>query len=1257
MIARGNVVNEHLSDVSEEIVSYPTQGFAWPPKNSDSGEEDHVPTATPLYVPPPETQHVRAPPPPTEVPALPNRLDSTNACQSAPELRNIQDVQEIESGSESCTSTTNTTSEDYSHMRIYQPGPPGAIYDQGFSDSSEYVEHQQAQVQHKQSICSTEVTSINESAEYRQSASSYLAKSLDTQCLVDTIRALTPRPASPVPLVVTPRPPKHVEFVGLSGDKEEVTDARVDFEEKSSCELSCQTVNQDSCCMKSKISPMQIQNSVPHEWQSAMVTALQTAPKTEYGKASTNIVYEQAAQGTLMSSVLTTCPSAAMDFSPKFPDPNYPVPLPEETRAYFPPPINMKVIPDTNICGAKSPMLKALITAPERPYSPFPGEVIYQLDDLPTPTCKMDMQSALTTASERPYTPLLFDHNGLAAPEPIGSSFEQQSMTSAFASVLKNTPKPFMPVTTTCDANGEQDGFFSTSSAQQHQQQSGEQSQYSCTSSTTEVTQHQQSQHQHQEESIQGQWQKNNYHSERGIQFISQPLSHNSHAHPTDSSSHPIANTSRFGNLHKPDTIPSYQQNFQNLASQQPHRPPVSPQLKKNVSLAFIESPLPPISFDVPDHFPSNNSHHHHTTLLQQLQPPQHKLLSRKPEFESDPNALISQQRQELHGQTPTTTTLKTCSKKEYGHQDYTNFKQISVPLLPKPNGPITMTFQSLDDMDCVNPQQEQQQPFYHQPGVGFEYQQQLTQQHQKQVRDEMHQMYAAPRPYTPSMINKPAPIIPHYQMNLSVEECKPTNSEIFDPSRRSPSPLPMHKYAGQGPPPNPLKMQAQGNQPQVLESSHFREFEQKDKKNWMGMQGASETTFLQRPEEVHQTRVGNLNVLTKSNELQMNQNKRMEAQSQSEQQVGNSQVKRCTRVVEEFERSQTAKIIEIKTNSDGNLTSMVNTGEVTPKINENEMPPPGIVANQARRFSQDVATSSSVASKVQSLNESGTPSFFPTGPVPVEKSRFPVYNPNDTKRNETMVFPPPGFSANCGGNLMLAQQQQKCVQEMKEQRFSQLKTQQINQSSSYSAKPFSYTATSDLNAITIPSITQFKPMNNNSNSHQSNKGFCGSSQYNQTNPSNLPPSPLVFPPSMNHQQVQKSQPNGAFPLPSLTEPLSFSANSTSSSTAAAAKASSLSSTSSSKQTCIKVAAGASVLSAGYAICSPSTTNNSNKKNNNNNKGGAGITVGPKRGRGIMNKAVAPGGRTPLCGCCNSQIRQGLWHGLIVFEIHGYLKQ
>ncbi|XP_034141034.1 PDZ and LIM domain protein Zasp isoform X18 [Drosophila guanche] len=74
------------------------------------------------------------------------------------------------------------------------------------------------------------------------------------------------------------------------------------------------------------------------------------------------------------------------------------------------------------------------------------------------------------------------------------------------------------------------------------------------------------------------------------------------------------------------------------------------------------------------------------------------------------------------------------------------------------------------------------------------------------------------------------------------------------------------------------------------------------------------------------------------------------------------------------------------------------------------------------------------------------------------------------------------------------------------------------------------------------------------------------------------------------------------------------------------------------------------------SLSQTSFTNNNNNKNNNfstlnnnnninrgggvkNGKGGFGATSAPKRGRGILNQAAAPGVRIPLCNSCNVQIR------------------
>lgn len=91
------------------------------------------------------------------------------------------------------------------------------------------------------------------------------------------------------------------------------------------------------------------------------------------------------------------------------------------------------------------------------------------------------------------------------------------------------------------------------------------------------------------------------------------------------------------------------------------------------------------------------------------------------------------------------------------------------------------------------------------------------------------------PRPLTPSMINKPAPTLPHYQANLVAQRHAAPETNLFDPMSpsisRSPSPCPEARSTSPfrppsatrapspapGPPPNPLKSKDPLPTPQSL--------------------------------------------------------------------------------------------------------------------------------------------------------------------------------------------------------------------------------------------------------------------------------------------------------------------------------------------------------------------------------------------------------------------------------------------------------
>ncbi|XP_075233580.1 Z band alternatively spliced PDZ-motif protein 52 isoform X3 [Lycorma delicatula] len=118
-----------------------------------------------------------------------------------------------------------------------------------------------------------------------------------------------------------------------------------------------------------------------------------------------------------------------------------PVPLPPETKPYYPPPPppsdesepveKPKRLGREQACS--SPMVAALTTAPNRPYSPLPVPTFkpISLDDLPSPTQgsqPLSLLSALTIAPDSPYSPF---------PEPVDVS--KQSPPKFFKDNSKST--------------------------------------------------------------------------------------------------------------------------------------------------------------------------------------------------------------------------------------------------------------------------------------------------------------------------------------------------------------------------------------------------------------------------------------------------------------------------------------------------------------------------------------------------------------------------------------------------------------------------------------------------------------------------------------------------------------------------------------------------------------------------------------------------------------------------------------------------
>ncbi|EDW01175.1 GH20594 [Drosophila grimshawi] len=202
--------------------------FSWPPPQ----DEGHAaPTAAPLYIAPPETQHMVVANPVQEVPPLPpgsatSRLDPQPQAQQAPQqqplqwqsysapqltnqpIREQQQQQQMEqeSSSDSYTSTsttTTTTSEEYQRMYAaqLQAYQMQQAYEQSGSELDYQVDYGSGQDMH-------EIPSGRRSA---MECVDTLSAPLSTYKLIDMVREVTP---SPIPNAEPGAAPaaRHVAF-------------------------------------------------------------------------------------------------------------------------------------------------------------------------------------------------------------------------------------------------------------------------------------------------------------------------------------------------------------------------------------------------------------------------------------------------------------------------------------------------------------------------------------------------------------------------------------------------------------------------------------------------------------------------------------------------------------------------------------------------------------------------------------------------------------------------------------------------------------------------------------------------------------------------------------------------------------------------------------------------------------------------------------------------------------------------------------
>ncbi|CAH0407657.1 unnamed protein product [Chilo suppressalis] len=580
-----------------------------------------------------------------------------------------------------------------------------------------------------------------------------------------------------------------------------------------------------------------------------------------------------------------------------------PIPMPPETKPYIPPDFKINIEPRMPREETSSPLIDALTTAPNRPFTPIQTQNIE----------RGSLREALTIAPERPYSPL---------PLNTGTQSNYSHYTSTSAVQVQSTSteiiRPIATQTTTQHTNDFHSEFSSMQNTHQLQSLSNmsafkpvakqvfppPQPEQSCKLATfppisdelktsfekstrtkqdmllTESKVAQQSVVTTSSISTASQ----GYSSVKSAQQFFETLDQRESFSST-------AVRSKSG-LQKPDKIPPYQKHFEQLPSQRGITPEIC-----NAPAVF-QRPVTPTT-----------------------EPPR-----KSREKSQEPKSFTSSVSLE-------TTTSKP-SVKTPVQPLHTQFQRTT---------PISMTFQPVTDEN-----------FYRASPA------------------------RSSRPTTPSLINKPAPIIPHYQMNLVTVEHTAPECHLYDPSSRegsrSPTPRLRSKSPAQGPPPNPLKAQA----PRLKESTPQRqsghtlltqatsnlrkehEMSQKDMRINSGEILNTVSSWAQNQPMIEEQRHSNIGYKSESYKKQdmnikedsmINQNYgQRKMQSQNVTEYGNTTVQTTRKTIEEFERTQSAKTIEIRTGGSSSSAgyTQIDSNVRPTSINPKQVFPPPIMSMPA---------------------------------------------------------------------------------------------------------------------------------------------------------------------------------------------------------------------------------------------------------------------------------------------------------------------
>lgn len=580
-----------------------------------------------------------------------------------------------------------------------------------------------------------------------------------------------------------------------------------------------------------------------------------------------------------------------------------PVPMPEETKPYIPPDFKIIIEPKEHREVTSSPLIDALTTAPNRPFTPVITHDHNQ--SIGQPMGRGSLRDALTIAPDRPYSPF-----GAAS-----TTQSNQYMTSTISHVTETNLSDIVKPIATQTSTQMTDQLHSEFSAMQNTcklQSSSEMSAFrpvpkqvfppshpeeycqlanfppisnELKTSFTQATKTKQET----TFSESMMMQQSSLSTSTATQGFSSVKTAQNYFEQLDKKECLTSTAVRSkSGLHKPDSIPPYQRNFEQLPSQRG----ISPDMYN--APAVLQRPITPTTN------PPNK--------------PKEKSLEPNPPY---------------------------------------TVSQVPAPKVPQIRTPVQ------------------------QPPVQFRKDTPITMTFQPVTTDENY-MRVSPsrsRPTTPSLINKPAPIIPHYQMNLVTVEHLPPESHLYEPSSReasrSPTPKPRSRSPAQGPPPNPLKAQA----PRIKEStpqyystdsfisqdaSNLRKQHEMDQRDFQTAAeiyntNTSKNRGQNQPLAVKEQRHSNVGYKSENytkgdmkykedSVVQENYGQR-QMQSQNVIEQGSTTVQTTRKTFEEFERTQSAKVVEIRTGGSSlsgayeqNMDSNIRPSNINPK---QVFPPP----------------------------------------------------------------------------------------------------------------------------------------------------------------------------------------------------------------------------------------------------------------------------------------------------------------------------